>query len=88
MDSSELNSVKRSISEYPQVEIRNAMAMHIRNLGPTLQVNLLREISNKLGFKRSGSEITETLELVLKNALSSGFFDLGSDGGIALSTSK
>lgn len=88
LDSSELNSVKRSISEYPQVEIRNAMAMHIRNLGPTLQVNLLREISNKLGFKRSGSEITETLELVLKNALSSGFFDLGSDGGIALSTSK
>ena len=49
------------------------MAMYIRNFGACIQQTLLQETSTRMGFKRSGDEITSTLDLVLSNALKLGF---------------
>ena len=64
------------------------MAMHIRNFGACVQPTLLQETSTRMGFKRSGNEITSTLDLVLSNALKSGFFVRGDDGRIGISSQE
>lgn len=75
------DSKKRQIKEYPQIEIRNAMASHIKISGPMVKETLIIETCNKLGFKRIGREISDTLELVLNNTLNSGYFKRDEENG-------
>lgn len=75
------DSKKRQIGEYPQIEIRNAMASCIRISGPTIKEALFAGTSSKLGFKRNGKDISDTMDLVLRNALKSGYMVRNSETG-------
>lgn len=62
-------SMKRSISDYPQVELRNVMLSLLVEKGGYLKDTLIEDTAHKLGFKRIGSEITETLNITFNGAI-------------------
>ena len=72
---------KRSIQDYPQVEIRNVMVDLIKQKGGYLKESLLEETTRKLGFKRSGSEITDTINIVYNAARLAGIIVLDEKTG-------
>ena len=69
---------KRGISDYPQVEIRNAMLSLIREKGKYLKEPLIEDTAKLLGFKRLGNAIIETLNQVFDAAVLSGKIKLDS----------
>ncbi len=63
---------KRAITDYPQVEIRNAMLSLIREKGKYLREPLIEDTAKLLGFKRRGTAIIETLNQVFDAAVLDG----------------
>lgn len=63
---------KRSIQDYPQIEIRNVMVSLIKEKGSYLKDSLLEDTARKMGFKRIGSGILDTMNIVFDDALLSG----------------
>ena len=63
---------KRTIQDYPQIEIRNVMISLIREKGGYLKDSLLEDTARKMGFKRIGSGILDTMNIVYNDALLSG----------------
>lgn len=59
---------KRTILDYPQIEIRNIMIYLIREKGGYLKDSLLEETARKMGFKRIGSGIMDTMNIVFNEA--------------------
>lgn len=66
------SSMKRSISDYPQVELRNIMLSLIQEKGGYIKETLIEDTAHKLGFKRIGSDITETLNITYNDAILNG----------------
>ncbi len=70
--SSENDRKKRQIQDYPQIEIRNIMITLLKEKGGFFKDTLLEETCRKMGFKRAGKGITDTLNLVYNSAVASG----------------
>lgn len=65
-------STKRSIQEYPQIEIGNVMMALLRENGRYLKEPLLEDTAKKMGFRRMGKDIVDTLVLVFNSAVLDG----------------
>lgn len=76
---------KRAIQDYPQVEIRNVMVSLIREKGSYLKDSLLEDTARKMGFKRIGSGILDTMNIVYNDALLSGKIILNQADGTLIS---
>ena len=75
---------KRPIQYFPQVEIRNVMIALIREKGGYLKDSLLEDTARKLGFKRIGSGIMDTMNIVYSDALLAGKILLDQTGTLRI----
>lgn len=73
---------KRSIQDYPQIEIRNVMVHLIREKGGYLKDTLLEETARKMGFKRKGSGIIDTMNIVYNDTILNGIIIVDDNSGI------
>lgn len=71
----------RSIADYPQLEIFNAMKEQLSSGEPVDREELLTLTNHALGFLVKGRQIRETLEMVLKAGVANGTFVYNRRGG-------
>lgn len=64
----------RSIADFPQIEVFNAMKEQLSDGTSLKKADLLTQTNHALGFLVKGRQIRETLEKVLKGAVANGFF--------------
>ncbi len=64
----------RSIADFPQIEIFNAMKAVLSDGQSVKKPDLLTQTNHELGFLVKGRQIRETLEIVLKKGISNGTF--------------
>ena len=69
-----LEGTFRSIGDFPQIEVFNAMRQQLED-GKTLKKDeLFTDTNHALGFLVKGRQIRETLEIVLKSGIANGTF--------------
>lgn len=71
----------RSIADFPQIEVFNAMKDVLSDGKPLKREDLLTETNHALGFTVKGRQIRLTLESVLKAGISNGTFVYNRRGG-------
>ena len=64
----------RSIADFPQIEVFNAMKEQLSDGSSLKKADLLTQTNHALGFLVKGRQIRETLEKVLKGAVANGSF--------------
>ena len=64
----------RSIADFPQIEVFNAMREQLADGSSLKKADLLTQTNHALGFLVKGRQIRETLEKVLKAAVANGTF--------------
>ena len=64
----------RSIADFPQIEVFNAMKEQLSDGTSLKKADLLTQTNHALGFLVKGRQIRETLEKVLKAAVANGSF--------------
>lgn len=64
----------RSIADFPQIEVFNAMKEQLADGSSLKKTDLLTQTNHALGFLVKGRQIRETLEKVLKAAVANGSF--------------
>ena len=64
----------RSIADFPQIEVFNAMKEQLSDGSSLKKADLLTQTNHALGFLVKGRQIRETLEKVLKAAVANGSF--------------
>ena len=71
----------RSIGDFPQIEIFNAMKEQLQDGSPVKKEELLTNTNHALGFLVKGRQIRQTLEGVLKAGVANGTFIYNRRGG-------
>ena len=64
----------RSIADFPQIEVFNAMLVQLENGAVLKKDELFTHTNHTLGFLVKGRQIRETFEIVLKKGISNGIF--------------
>ena len=64
----------RSIADFPQIEVFNAMKAQLEGGQSLKKADLLTETNHAMGFLVKGRQIRETLEKVLKDGIANGSF--------------
>ncbi len=64
----------RSIADFPQIEVYNAMKEQLSDGSSIKKADLLTQTNHALGFLVKGRQIRETLEKVLKAGIDNGSF--------------
>lgn len=71
----------RSIADFPQIEVFNAMCAFLESGEPVKREDVLTGTNRLLGFQVKGRQIRETLSNVLKAGIANGTFVFNRRGG-------